>query len=426
MELPVSLRTDADTDRNANSVRKQMKRIGIIVGLALLVATSAGATITAVGTTSGTGVVSITPVAGHLLVATVRNVTKGANSVSVTDSSGQNVWQRAISCANNAVDDDEIWYAVAVRGATYSVSFANVATGAANLPGTVTEWAGAGNLTVTGACGTSASATTTVTGGIITTPNNTDLLISDWASADSSSTQSARTCVSCTTTPTTWTSIASSTSAPSGESARMILTAAGSAQYQITTASAVNYAAAEAAFVATAPVASATPTPSPTPIPTNTATITPTAVPSFTPSVTPTAEPTAIPGLINSQGNIGAPITVPACNGSASATILTGRRVRVSYAFMPEGTDIRCTNGTTANGAPRFVPNTTIGFLFKSNVMYTEQTSQSAGSAGTTLRIDCCGVGGTVSVDTWEEPPASTPTPTQTATPTQTPTATPT
>jgi hypothetical protein len=63
---------------------------------------------------------------------------------------------------------------------------------------------------------------------------------------------------------------------------------------------------------------------------------------------------------------------------------------------MPEGADIRCETGTSGNAAASPAPTATVGILLKSNVVVTETVLSS-------LRIDCCGVAGAVSVDTWHD-----------------------
>ncbi len=100
--------------------------------------------------------------------------------------------------------------------------------------------------------------------------------------------------------------------------------------------------------------------------------------------------------VINQQGVSGAPVSAGACSGAATE-VIAGSPATTSYAFMPEGADIRCELGTSANGAASPAPSATVGFLFKSNVLVTEPV----GGLGT-LRLDCCGVAGAVSVDTWQ------------------------
>jgi hypothetical protein len=106
---------------------------------------------------------------------------------------------------------------------------------------------------------------------------------------------------------------------------------------------------------------------------------------------------------VNEKGTSGAPVSAQACSGGTTQ-ILNGSPSASSWSIMPEGADIRCTRGTWANGAPAtagaldpWVPTATVGFLFKSNVLVTNPNSSS------TARVDCCGVAGAVSVDTWHE-----------------------
>lgn len=98
---------------------------------------------------------------------------------------------------------------------------------------------------------------------------------------------------------------------------------------------------------------------------------------------------------INEQGTSGAPIQVHACAVQADE-VIAGTPASTSWAILPEGADIRCGVGTSANGAASPVPTATVGILLKSNVLVTETLLS-------TLRVDCCGVAGAVSVDTWHE-----------------------
>lgn len=101
--------------------------------------------------------------------------------------------------------------------------------------------------------------------------------------------------------------------------------------------------------------------------------------------------------VINQQGSAGAPVSAGACSGAATL-VIAGSPANTSWAIMPEGADIRCEVGTSANVAASPAPSATVGFLFKSNVLVTEPI----GGLGV-LRLDCCGVAGAVPVDTWQQ-----------------------
>jgi hypothetical protein len=101
--------------------------------------------------------------------------------------------------------------------------------------------------------------------------------------------------------------------------------------------------------------------------------------------------------VINQQGVAGVPVSAGACSGGATE-VIAGSPANTNWAIMPEGADIRCEVGTSANVAASPVPTATVGLLFKSNVLVTEPI----GGLGV-LRLDCCGVAGAVSVDTWQQ-----------------------
>ncbi len=104
---------------------------------------------------------------------------------------------------------------------------------------------------------------------------------------------------------------------------------------------------------------------------------------------------------VNSQGVAGVPVSVGACSGAATK-VLAGNNTRASWTILPEGADIRCNVGTAGDTAASPAPTATVGFLFKSNSLVPE-TTLNIGSSVAMLRLDCCGVSGAVSVDSWEE-----------------------
>jgi hypothetical protein len=105
--------------------------------------------------------------------------------------------------------------------------------------------------------------------------------------------------------------------------------------------------------------------------------------------------------VVNERGVAGAPISVHACSVQADE-VIPGTPTTSNWSIMPEGADIRCNVGTSANGAASPVPTASVGFLFKSNVLVPETTLNLGSSVGT-LRLDCCGVAGAVPVDSWHE-----------------------
>lgn len=145
-----------------------------------------------------------------------------------------------------------------------------------------------------------------------------------------------------------------------------------------------------------------TPTPSTTPTLTATPTPTITVTPSVTatPSLTPTPSATPTPYIINDQGLGGAPVAVSAC-ASGSTEVIMGSRTNTTWTVQCEA-DCRCELGDSVNDAPVIAPSATVGFLFKANVPYNE-ASIGLGSSVVTLRMDCCGVAGATSCDSWRE-----------------------
>jgi len=107
------------------------------------------------------------------------------------------------------------------------------------------------------------------------------------------------------------------------------------------------------------------------------------------------------PPVINEQGTSGAPVSAGACSGGATEMFPTSYTT-TDWSLMPEGGDIRCELRAIPDGAASPVPTATVGFLFKSNVLVS-QTTLNLGSAVVRFGLDCCGVSGAVSVDTWRE-----------------------
>lgn len=105
--------------------------------------------------------------------------------------------------------------------------------------------------------------------------------------------------------------------------------------------------------------------------------------------------------LINEQGTAGVPVSVQACSGGSTKTIASVYS-STTWTLMPEGADIRCEQRALPDGAAVITPTATVGFLFKSNVLVAEPTLNIGGTAAR-LGLDCCGVAGAVSVDTWHE-----------------------
>lgn len=112
------------------------------------------------------------------------------------------------------------------------------------------------------------------------------------------------------------------------------------------------------------------------------------------------ATPTPTPSIINDLGSAGAPVAVAACS-SGSTQIIEGSRSNTTWTVLCEA-DARCELGDSLNDAPVIAPTATVGFLFKANVYVTE-ASVGLGSAVVTNRVDCCGVAGATSCDTWRE-----------------------
>lgn len=149
-----------------------------------------------------------------------------------------------------------------------------------------------------------------------------------------------------------------------------------------------------------APANAQTATPTPTPTATATATSTATATATATSTVTATPTATATPFIINDTGAAGAPVAVSACSGG-STEVIRGSRSNTTWTVMCEA-DARCELGDSADDAPIITPTATVGFLFKAN-QYINEASISVGSAIVTLRMDCCGVAGATSCDSWRE-----------------------
>jgi hypothetical protein len=102
---------------------------------------------------------------------------------------------------------------------------------------------------------------------------------------------------------------------------------------------------------------------------------------------------------INETGTSGAPVSVGACSGAATKVIASDPSA-LSWSLIPESGDIRCMPRTLADGAASPAPTATVGFLMKSNVVVEENNLR---SMVVTQGLDCCGVSGAVSVDTWRE-----------------------
>ena len=109
----------------------------------------------------------------------------------------------------------------------------------------------------------------------------------------------------------------------------------------------------------------------------------------------------ASPPVINEQGTAGAPVLVGACSGGATE-LFPSSYTTTDWSLMPEGADIRCELRALPDGAASPVPTATAGFLFKSNVLIPE-TTLNLGATTSRFGLDCCGVAGAVSVDTWRE-----------------------
>ena len=105
--------------------------------------------------------------------------------------------------------------------------------------------------------------------------------------------------------------------------------------------------------------------------------------------------------IINEQGTAGAAVSAGVCSGGATEMFPTSNAT-TDYALMPEGADIRCEVRGSPDAAANPVPTATVGFLLKSNVLYSE-TTLNLGAGVTKLGLDCCGVAGAVPVDTWRE-----------------------
>ena len=103
--------------------------------------------------------------------------------------------------------------------------------------------------------------------------------------------------------------------------------------------------------------------------------------------------------VVNEAGSAGAPVS--AANGTATK-IIASVGSSTDWSFMPEGADIRCNLRTSADGAASPAPTATVGFLFKSNVLVTNNTL-GLGASTAKLGLDCAGVAGAVPVDTWHE-----------------------
>lgn len=106
------------------------------------------------------------------------------------------------------------------------------------------------------------------------------------------------------------------------------------------------------------------------------------------------ASPAFAFNTVNELGVATAPVSVLAC--PTVTKVITGSKTSTSWAIMPEGADIRCNVGTSADVSASPVPTATVGILLKSNVIVEETTLS-------TLRVDCCGVAGAVPTDTWHE-----------------------
>jgi hypothetical protein len=104
--------------------------------------------------------------------------------------------------------------------------------------------------------------------------------------------------------------------------------------------------------------------------------------------------------VINELGTAGAPVSAGACSGAATEIFPTG--ITTNWSLLPEGGDIRCSLRGTPDATASPAPTATVGFLFKSNVLV-PGTTLNLGSGVSKLGLDCCGVAGAVSVDTWRE-----------------------
>jgi hypothetical protein len=125
----------------------------------------------------------------------------------------------------------------------------------------------------------------------------------------------------------------------------------------------------------------------------------------WTPSVFAQASPTPTPVcstcvVINDMGTAGAPVGVAAC-GSGSTQVIFGSNINTTWTVMCEA-DSRCTLGDSINTAPAITPTATAGFLFKAN-QYVNEASLGLGSTVVHDRMDCCGVAGATSCDSWRE-----------------------
>jgi hypothetical protein len=96
--------------------------------------------------------------------------------------------------------------------------------------------------------------------------------------------------------------------------------------------------------------------------------------------------------VINDKGTSGAPKSV-----TTAATVLDGKLGRRGWTMMTETVDIRCMTGNRTS-APAVAPSSTVGFIFKSGILYNEGMTGGLPED----RLDCASTGGATNVDTWE------------------------
>ena len=95
------------------------------------------------------------------------------------------------------------------------------------------------------------------------------------------------------------------------------------------------------------------------------------------------------PPACNVKGTSGAPVTF-----TSSAEVIGSKPGRMGYWFMFEGTDARCEYGDTIDTAPATTPTTTVGMLYKNNILIYEhdspQNSLWCACTSGTCTLDAC------------------------------------